>query len=87
MMKNENGISVPTCPLEDYWKSRADMYPRVYRLAKKYLSLVVNSVPCERLFSKLGMVISKRRCNLTSNKVSLIGFIAGNAHLANELNL
>ncbi|KAJ8368561.1 hypothetical protein SKAU_G00085890 [Synaphobranchus kaupii] len=35
-----------------YWEKHVAVYPHLYSLAKKYLSLPATSVPCERIFSK-----------------------------------
>jgi hypothetical protein len=32
----------------------------------------MNSVPCERIFSKMGLVVTDRRTNLTAEKASLV---------------
>ena len=64
-----------------WWKTHRTIYPRLYVLTLRYLVLVMNSVPCERLFSKMGQIIYDRRCSLLSEKASMIGMIASNLHL------
>ncbi|KAF0744863.1 zinc finger BED domain-containing protein 1-like, partial [Aphis craccivora] len=44
-------------------------------LAKKYLSIVATSVPCERLFSEGGTIISKKRNRLSSERLSQLLFL------------
>lgn len=45
----------------------------------------MNSVPCERIFSKMGLVVTNLRGNLKPSKVAMVTFVASNAqHKANE---
>ena len=44
-----------------WWKEHAT-HPHLQQLARKYLCIPVTSVPAERLFSKVGELISKRSC-------------------------
>ncbi|CAH1991159.1 unnamed protein product [Acanthoscelides obtectus] len=39
-----------------WWSERQKIYPWLSILAKKYLSIVETSVPCERVFSKAGQM-------------------------------
>jgi hypothetical protein len=64
-------------PLE-WWKERRDRYPRLVVLVRRYLCIIMNSVPCERIFSKMGLVVTDRRTNLTAEKASLVGVVASN---------
>ena len=63
-----------------WWKTRKTEYPRLFVLALRHLILVMNSVPCERLFSKMGQIIYDRRCSLLSGKAAMIGIVASNMH-------
>ncbi|KAK0137856.1 hypothetical protein N1851_025938 [Merluccius polli] len=47
-----------------YWERHKCIYPNLYKLAIVYLCTPASSVPCERLFSKAGEVISKKSSNL-----------------------
>lgn len=42
------------------------------------LSVPATSVPCERIFSKTGQIISERRNRLSHNKVEKIIFLNAN---------
>jgi hypothetical protein len=64
----------------DWWKTHAEIYPQLAQLAKQFLCITATSVPCERVFSKGGWLVSKRRSSLTGNAVSLLMFLACNAH-------
>ena len=59
----EGPLQTKKDPLE-WWKSRQIVYPRLSKLAKKYLCIVATSVPSERIFSKAGQLISVRRNRL-----------------------
>ncbi|XP_029289099.1 uncharacterized protein LOC115009315 [Cottoperca gobio] len=50
-------------PLQ-YWKSNERAYPHLHELALKCLCSPCSSVPCERVFSKAGELVSKRRNRL-----------------------
>lgn len=64
-------------PLE-WWAKNGKRYPRLLRVVKKYFCLISNSVPCERIFSKMGLIIKDRRASLSSKKAGMIGFITSN---------
>lgn len=69
-----------------WWKERQDRYPRLSMLARKSLCIIVNSVPCERIFSKMGLIITDRRQRLCHRKAGLLGFIAQNLQILSEEN-
>ncbi|XP_053710926.1 zinc finger BED domain-containing protein 4-like [Synchiropus splendidus] len=48
-----------------YWGDKQMIYPHLYTLAKKYLCTPTSSVPCERVFSKAGEILSKKRNRLS----------------------
>ncbi|XP_015437849.1 PREDICTED: zinc finger BED domain-containing protein 4-like [Dufourea novaeangliae] len=61
-------------PLE-YWKLNATKYPHLSQLAQKVLCCPATSVPSERMFSKAGNMLSKKRNKLkdsTLNKMLLL---------------
>jgi hypothetical protein len=62
-----------------WWKARQAKYPRVAKLARRFLCLAATSVPAERAFSKAGWIVSKRRCALSNDSVSTLSFITTNA--------
>nr|UMO78462.1 hAT family C-terminal dimerization region domain containing protein [Pandoravirus belohorizontensis] len=61
-----------------WWKQREAKYPRLAALARRYLSITSTSVPSERVFSKSGWIINKRRCTLSDESVSLLVFLSCN---------
>jgi hypothetical protein len=80
---SESAIGRHDDPLQ-WWKARQNIYPRLSLLARKALCIIVNSVPCERFFSKMGLIITDRRQRLSHRKAGLIGFIAQNLQILSE---
>jgi len=52
------------------------MYPNLYEIARQKMSIVATSVPSERLFSKTGNIISKKRNRLTEKRLSKLVFMS-----------
>ena len=58
-----------------WWKSRSLIYPRLTQLMLERLSVVATSVPSERVFSKMGLIISERRSRLSPSKAQQVMFL------------
>lgn len=67
-------------PLE-FWQKRVPSYPRLNKLAKRFLIIPATSVPCERIFSKAGELITDRRNRLSAKHVDQILFLNANCDL------
>ena len=52
------------------WTEMAPTYPNLSKIALKYLSIVVTSVPSERLFSKAGHMLNEKRNRLGGRLLS-----------------
>jgi hypothetical protein len=63
-----------------WWKKKQNKFPRISRLARKILTLTATSVPSERVFSKSGWIVNKRRSSLSDKNVSLLVFLSCNQH-------
>ena len=82
---NENElVEIRNDPLI-WWGKNQHSYPRLYKLAMRYLLLIMNSVPCERLFSKMGLTVSNQRCSLNPKKVEMIVTVASHVELLDEI--
>lgn len=62
-----------------YWKEEGNQFPHLKQISKKYLCCLCTSVPCERIFSKAGQIISDRRNRLSANKANMLMFLNQNA--------
>ncbi|XP_077097966.1 E3 SUMO-protein ligase ZBED1-like [Siphateles boraxobius] len=61
-----------------YWRNHQNVYPHLFNLAKKPLCSPASSVPCERVFSKSGEVVSKKRNRLSPKTVEKIMYLNKN---------
>ncbi|XP_053200377.1 E3 SUMO-protein ligase ZBED1-like [Panonychus citri] len=61
-------------PLE-YWKNNKSIYPQLHNLAMQYLCIQATSVPCERLFSKTGSIITDKRNRIKPKNVNILSFL------------
>lgn len=61
---HQSVIGLNENPLDE-WESTKTVYPKLYKLAQKFLIIPGTSVPSERLFSKAGATISQTRNRLT----------------------
>ena len=64
-----------------WWKNNASRFPRLHKVASKYLGVPGSSVPSERLFSKAGQLVSERRNRLKAENIDMILFLNHNIKL------
>ena len=55
---------------------QADRFPYLAKLAKKYLAVSATSTQAERAFSKLGLLLTKRRLAMDGENVNKILFLS-----------
>ena len=72
---NERKLKVDEDPFA-WWRNRRDEYPLMSKLARKYLAVQGTSTPAERVISRLGAVLTKRRQSLTGDMFSKIMFLS-----------
>lgn len=64
----------PLMPLNpnhlEWWKAHKDTYPKLSKVANKYLSSVATSVNEERLFFKAGQTITDHRNRISGKKLN-----------------
>ena len=65
----------------DWWRTNADRFPTMARLAKRVLCIPATSVPSERVFSAAGIIVSKLRASLTHENVDALVFLHANSGL------
>lgn len=65
--RNENPL--------DWWRKSAHNYPYLSRLVRARCCALATSVPCERLFSKAGIILNERRRSLSAKKLKYLLFI------------
>lgn len=74
----EDSIINRNCDPLKWWFDNKHNYPYLNQLARKMLCALGTSVPCERVFSKAGLLLSDRRCNLSSKKAEMLLFLNQN---------
>ena len=82
--KSEPLLELKGKPLE-WWKYHEHSYPKLSRMAKRYLGVVASSVPSERLFSTAGNVVTAKRSALDPDNVEKLVFLHENLSPLQEL--
>ena len=59
----------------NFWKKNEKRFPHLAKLARKYLCLMATSRTAERVFSSLGLLLTKRRLCLIGENVNKILFL------------
>lgn len=58
-----------------WWKINRQIYPNLASIVRTHCNVVATSVPCERIFSKSGLILDDRRMRLTTQKVQQLMFL------------
>ncbi len=61
-------------------------FPNIFQLVKKYLCIPATSCPSERVFSKAGEIVCKKRSKLSQKHVNQLIFLNHNLRNFNEIN-
>ena len=70
-------------PLE-FWRENERRYPKLSKMARKYLAVPATSAPSERLFSRTGNIDNKLRCSLLPENVNKLSFLSAIMTAENE---
>jgi hypothetical protein len=62
------------------WWNNHHPYPTLSKLVVQKFNMLTTSVPCERIFSKAGNVVSERRSRLGSQHVEKSLFLNSNSY-------
>ena len=65
----------------DFWNSHAKVYPRIYKVAMRVLSVPATSAPVERVFSHGGIIMRPHRARLSDTNLSRLIFLKCNGHV------
>lgn len=68
-------LSVKECPFK-YYEDNIKRFPNLYKVPRKYISVPATSVPCERIFSKLGHILTQERNSLKPEKLNELLFLS-----------
>lgn len=69
----------------EWWKAHENQIPMMANFAKSVLCVPATSTPSERMFSKAGNLITKKRANLKPEKVDMMLFLNVNYKAVNTL--
>jgi hypothetical protein len=61
-----------------FWKQHASTYPNLAAISRRVHAIPATSVPCERLFSTAGVIVSDLRSSLLPDTVSKLMFLNKN---------
>lgn len=64
-----------------WWKKNSCYYPLMSTLVRRNSNTMGTSVPCERLFSKAGNLVTERRSRLKTKNVEKLLFLNANTFL------
>ena len=66
------------CTPTGWWRDNGVRFPRLAKLAKRYLCIPATSVPSERVFSAAGLTVTRIRSRLTPEHVNMLIFLNKN---------
>lgn len=68
-------------PLLDWWKSHETVFPRLAKVARRFLSCQATSAASERVFSRSGGIATKTRNRLSGSTLQMLTFLKDNKDL------
>ena len=73
--RDEPKLKSDGCPFT-WWRSRCKDYPLMSKLARKYVAVSGTSIPSERVISRLGLILTKKRLSMKGDLFSKIMFLS-----------
>lgn len=86
IIEKEDGTKELSDPL-GWWKNNENRFPRLAKLAKRYLAIQATSAPAERLFSVAGLTIANGRAGLLPDNAAMLIFLHENLKKARAWRL
>ncbi len=77
IIQNQEETKSFTNPLH-WWRANETRFPRLAKLAKRYLAIQATSAPAERLFSVAGLTIANDRARLLPDNAAMLIFLHEN---------
>ena len=74
------------CPIK-WWKENSKEFPKLARLAQKYLAVPSSTVYSERLFSEAGNIYEKHCSRILPENAEILLFLHHNYRLFNNVNV
>lgn len=68
-----------------WWKHHKDLFPLIFKIAQKYLSIPATSAMSERSFSIAGSIVTSKRSCLKPENVNLLTFLYKNRNVLEEI--
>lgn len=79
LIEVEKYLQMPLLPRASdplkWWKENKHIFPSLYKIMETRLCIPATSVPCERIFSKTGQIITDRRNRISAAKTSKLVFL------------
>ena len=76
----EDFLNTPVLPIQadalEYWRQNMGRYPCLSEIAKRIMGTMPSSVPSERLFSRAGLIMTKKRNRLSTEHFSQLLFLS-----------
>jgi len=79
----EDQILINESPLLS-WKEKQKRFPILSMIAQDLLAVPATSTPCERIFSKAGIIINTKRSLLASKSANMLLFLEHNLGALNK---
>ena len=77
------------CDILQWWKEHdtPEGFPILAALAREYLCVPATSIPCERLFSDMGNILSKKRLRLLPSRAEILCLLRENYDLLSSFDV